>query len=166
MGLNEHFGTHKKLFGQKSSSAQSRICVRGRGTPAHLSLPASSVEQLTDTKRFGCLQQVFFCTKLFNFPESLILIHQSPNLQSSRMAVHKSPFYEKMEPFHHPPKTQYRVPSFTHTSNQMVRMTQMSETGDINRPPRKRFSLRCHHTDTHTHTYTQSSSTQRRNTQA
>ena len=36
----------------------------------------------------------------------------------------------------------------------MVRMTQMSETGDINRLPRKRFSLRCHHTDTHTHIHT------------
>ena len=31
LGLNEHFGAHEKLFGQKSSSAQSRICGRSRG---------------------------------------------------------------------------------------------------------------------------------------
>ena len=85
-------------------------------------------------------------------PEPLILIHQSPNLQSSRMAVHKS-FYEKMELFHHPQRPSIgSLPLLTHPSN-TVRMTLMSEPGDMNRPPHQRVSLRCRRKDTHTHTH-------------
>ena len=153
LGLNEHFGAHEKLFGQKSSSAQSRICGRSRGTATHPSLPTFSVEQLTVMlKDLVVCNRCSFGLSFLISPEPLILIHQSPNLQSSRMAVHKS-FYEKMELFHHPQRPSIgSLPLLTHPSN-TVRMTLMSEPGDMNRPPHQRVSLRCRRKDIHTHTH-------------
>lgn len=152
--LNGHFGACEKHWAEKQLSSKQNMWEEQRDTnPPESSnfLPGATD---CDAKSFGCLQQGFFWTKLFNFPpKPLILIHQSPNLQSSRMAVHKS-FYEKMEPFHHPQRTSIgSLPLLTHPSN-MVRMTLMSEPGDMNRLPHKRVSLRCRHKDTHTHTHT------------
>lgn len=153
LGLNEHFGAHEKHWAEKQLSSKQNVWEEQRDTNTPESsnfLPGATD---CDTKSFGCLRQVFFGTKLFNFPpEPLILIHQSPNLQRSRMAVHKS-FYEKMEHFHHPQRTSIgSLPLLTHPSN-MARMTLMSEPGDMNRLPHKRVSLRCRHKDRHTHTH-------------
>ena len=123
LGLNEHFGAHEKHWAEKQLSSKQNVWEEQRDTNTPESsnfLPGATD---CDTKSFGCLRQVFFGTKLFNFPpEPLILIHQSPNLQRSRMAVHKS-FYEKMEHFHHPQRTSIgSLPLLTHPSN-MARMT-------------------------------------------
>ena len=154
LGLNERCGAHEKQSGQKSSSAQSRICGRSRGTATHLSLPTFSMEQLTVMlKDLVVCNRCSFGLSFLISPEPLILIHQSPNLQSSRMAVHKS-FYEKMEPFHHPQRPSIgSLPLLTHPSN-TVRMSLMSEPGDMNRPPHQRVSLTCRRKDTYTHTHT------------
>ena len=154
LGLNERCGAHKKQSGQKSSSAQSRICGRSRGTATHLSLPTFSMEQLTVMlKDLVVCNRCSFGLSFLISPEPLILIHQSPNLQSSRMTVHKS-FYEKMEPFHHPQRPSIgSLPLLTHPSN-TVRMSLMSEPGDMNRPPHQRVSLTCRRKDTYTHTHT------------
>ena len=70
-----------------------------------------------DDKRFGCLQQVFFWTKLFNFPRASNFntsIAKSTEFKNGSTQI----ILWKNGTFPSPPKTQYRVPSFTHTFKQ------------------------------------------------